>query len=299
MMKRISLLIFITLCFAHSSYSAIKVASYNIRTFDFKNSYTNKTELKKIIKTLNADLITVEEIINHTSFVSFLGKNFPEYDVHLSRCGGGGKQKIGFVYRKSKFSLEKVYEDNRLSDPGKPVGQYGCGRLRPALVGIFKEKKTRREFVAIGLHLKAGGSQSNYQKRELQYDIVNRMVEELRLADYKDIILMGDLNTTGYILKDEDYKNFRSMLHRTGMTSASSQLDCTAYWAGENRSDNIEESSILDHILHGKKFLGMKAGRTQLHSFCKKSKCDNISKNDLGVQYKEVSDHCPVSVTFK
>lgn len=284
---------------SNTVYSAIKVATYNIRTFDVKNSYTNKVELKKNLKALKADLITVEEIVNATSFKKFIQAEFKNYEVHLSRCGGGGRQKIGFVYRKDKFNLIKVYEDNRLSDPGNVVGQYGCGRLRPALIGIFSEKKTRKEFVVIGLHLKAGGSASNYDKRALQYDIVTRIVDELRLADYENILLMGDLNTTGFLSMDKDYTNFTNMLKSTGMTTSSKNIGCTAYWSGTNRTDNIEESSVLDHILYPAKFLGLKKSKIELHSFCKKVKCEYSSSSTLGKSYKEVSDHCPVSMTFR
>ena len=57
---------------SNTVYSAIKVATYNIRTFDVKNSYTNKVELKKNITKLKADIIAVEEIVNATSFKRFI-----------------------------------------------------------------------------------------------------------------------------------------------------------------------------------------------------------------------------------
>lgn len=284
---------------SNSVYAEIKVATYNIRTFDVKNSYTNKVELKKNLTQLKADLITVEEIVNAVSFKNFIKNEFKNYKVHLSSCGGAGNQKIGFVYRKDKFILKQVIEDNRLSVPKTLGKKTGCGRLRPALIGIFSEVKTKEEFVVIGLHLKAGGRASSYERRAKQYDIVSEIVEELRLANHKNIIMMGDLNTTGFLAMDQDYTNFKDLLRTTGMTTSSRNIGCTAYWAGSNRSDNVEESSVLDHILYPANFLGFKASKVELHSFCKQVQCKYSSSSELGTSYKEVSDHCPVSMTFR
>jgi endonuclease/exonuclease/phosphatase family metal-dependent hydrolase len=280
------------------TYAGIKMTTYNIRTFDLKNSSTNKVELKKIITKLNSDFITVQEIVNHKSFTKFIIRNFKGYKLHLSKCGGGGRQKIGFLYRSDKFTLEQVYEDKRLSDTGQIVGEYGCGRLRPALVGVFKEKKTKKKFVVIGIHLKAGGTANSYEKRKTQYKIVSRIIEELRLADLKNIILMGDFNSTGFIHFDADYVNFTNMLTKSGMRTSSKDLKCTAYWAGKNRTDNKEESSVLDHIIYPASFLSYKRSRVSLSSHCKRVSCHAVSADSLGLSYKEVSDHCPVSTTF-
>lgn len=287
------------ICFSINAQAKITLGSYNIRTYDSKKSPTDKRELKKIIRSMKADFITVEEIVNASSFKAFIKKSFPNYGVYLSKCGGGGKQKIGFLYSKRIFKLKKVYEDNRLSDPGNIVGQYGCGRLRPALVGIFTHLKTREEFVAVGVHLKAGGSSNNYIKRAKQYEIVSRIVDELRLADYKNIALMGDFNSTGYLDQDQDYINFQNMLAETNMTSSSENLQCTSYWSGKNRSDDIEEPSVLDHVVYSGTLLGKTPKKVTLLSHCKKVLCKRESAETLGRSYKKVSDHCPITVTFE
>lgn len=293
-------LLFLSLIFgSYGLHAKLTLASYNIRTFDAKNSTTDKVELKRILKQLRADLITVEEIVNAKSFKNFMQRNFPQYGVELSKCGGRGRQKIGFLYLKNKFKLKKVYEDNRLSDPGHIVGQYGCGRLRPALVGFFKHLKTNEDLVAIGIHLKAGGSPNNYLKRAKQYNIVARIVDELRIADYKNIVLMGDFNSTGFLSQDQDYQNFKNMLKDVDMETSSEHLQCTSYWSGENRSDKIEEPSVLDHVVYGNDIFGMKATGVELYSHCKKALCERASVSTLGRSYAKVSDHCPVSVTFE
>jgi len=278
--------------------ASLKIATYNIKMYDSAPSSTNKAELKRIISDLGADFLTVQEIVNARSFVKFIKKEFSNYSVHLSKCGGGGRQKIGFVYRSDKFKLTKAYEDKRISSPGNIVGKFGCGRLRPALIGIFSEIKTKRKFVAIGVHLKAGGTSKSYIKRQKQYRILSRIVDELKLADYKNVLLMGDFNTTGFNLMDQDYTNFQNMLKTTETLSSSANLECTSYWSGRNRRDNVEESSVLDHVLYSAKFLKYKKIKSEVHSHCRRAKCEYVSPRTLGKSYNEVSDHCPVSVTF-
>lgn len=296
-MKKLTVLIGL-MVLSIEAIASLKFATYNIRHFDSKNSRTNKVELKKIITKLDADFITVQEIVNTASFKTFFHKNFPEFKIVFSRCGGGGKQKIGFVYNSTKFKLTRSYEDARVSDPGTTQGEFGCGRLRPALVGFFKEIKTRKDFVIVGVHLKAGGRPSSYRMRTRQYSMLTDIVEELKRKGTKDVLIMGDFNTTGYILNDTDYHNFSDMMSDLKMKSAAEKYKCTAYWSGENRSDNIEESSVLDHILFNSSFMGRRVTRYGLYSHCKKVNCRATSAKNLGISYEEVTDHCPLAVTF-
>jgi len=283
-----------------SAQAALKITTYNIRMFDSKSSPTNKVELAKVLKSLKFDLLTVEEIVNGASFETLIRKEFPGYKTILTNCGGAGRQKIGFVFNPLKVKLIESHEDNRISEPGVVVGEYGCGSLRPALVGMFQELKTRKKFVMVGVHLKAGGSEDSYSKRSKQYKILEQMIAELKRANHKDIIVMGDFNTTGYNANDIDYVNFNDFLSASRAKTVSEKLDCTAYWSGENREDNIEESSILDHVVHTNGFLGYKAVSAEVATHCIKVKCNNTPRqNDLGIHYKEVSDHCPVVATFK
>ncbi|MAZ49843.1 MAG: hypothetical protein CME65_14875 [Halobacteriovoraceae bacterium] len=296
MSKWILLLAFATL--SVRAFADARFVTYNIRHFDSNNNSTNKTELKKILDNLNADFITVQEIVNTSSFLTFMYRNYSDYKVVFSRCGGLGRQKIGFVYNSKKYELEDSYEDARFSDPRASHGNGGCGRLRPVLVGHFKEKRTGKSFVSLGVHLKAGGRSSSYRTRRVQYEILTDLVKDLNRDGHKDVIVMGDFNTTGYILNDSDYHNFSDMLGDLRMSSGSSRLNCTSYWSGSNRSDNIEESSVLDHILYSSTFMGMRAKSIEVHSHCARAACENTSARSLGTSYREVTDHCPVSITF-
>lgn len=299
-MKRNSngLLILALLCFCFNSSASLKIASYNIRTFDSKRSPTDKVELKKILTNLKAHLISVQEIVNAGSFKSFVKRELPQYGYYIGSCGGNGGQKLGFLYLKDQFKIENIYEDHRLGHIKGISQSKKCGSLRSALVGIFTHLKTNQKLVVLGVHLKAGSSSQNIRRRARQYRVVTDMVDEFKKRRFKNIIILGDFNTTGYISRDFDYDNFQKMLVNTSMLSSSENLECSAYWMGKNRTDDIEEPSMLDHIIHSSSLLGLSKKKVAIYSHCKRVLCRIEKKASLGRSYLNVSDHCPVSITF-
>ena len=43
-------------------------------------------------------------------------------------------------------------------------------------------------------------------------------------------MILGDFNSTGYILKNDDFLKFENFINRAGMKSLSENLGCTSYW---------------------------------------------------------------------
>jgi endonuclease/exonuclease/phosphatase family metal-dependent hydrolase len=272
-------------------------ASYNIRNFDYdmrEDIPTNKSELAKIIKGINADLIAVQEIVQGDIFEAFVKKRLPNFSVSLSTCGGAGRQKLGFVYRTSKLELLKFIEDNSVSGGGK------CGRgLRPAAIGKFKIKSDSTEFTAFSLHLKAGGRPQNADVRFKQYGFITQIVESLKRDGQKNIVMMGDLNTTHYLLKDKYYARFVDFVSDNGLVDMASQIKCSSYWWG-GRNDGKEYKSLLDHVMISQEFYNsFKSHSISVKSHCEKSACKTSRADELGISYQEVSDHCPVVATLK
>lgn len=292
-----SALIF-ALLFASVAEAGLNITSYNIRNFGKKGSTTDLSYLAEVLNTLDSDILGIQEIVDTDKFKSFIRRRFPKYSLVFSRCGGGGKQKLGIIYKRDKFSLVNLIEDKRLSDPDSRVSTYGCGRLRPALLAFLVEKETKKELVVINAHLKAGGGSRNYERRAKQYGILARIIEELELADYKNIVALGDMNTTGYAHTDIDYLNFRKMLVNAKFRTISENLNCTSYWSGENRNDNQEESSVLDHILYRKNLLGYKFKSQKVGTHCLQARCAPLSATELGQSYSNVSDHCPITAEY-
>lgn len=292
-------LTFLVCLLVFNSYASLKITSYNIRNFDKKGHGTDKVELLKIINNLKSDLIAVEEIYNAQSFRKFLSRNLPNYKLILSNCGGGGKQKLGFLYNPEKLVLIKSIEDAGISDPGGVISSYGCGSLRPAMLGFFKERKSNKKFVAVAVHLKAGSGSKNYAKRWRQYKYIVKMIRELRLANHKNIVVLGDFNTTGWDKRDQDYKKFNDLLKLTGTSTSSRNINCTSYWTGPIYTDDIEEPSVLDHIVYNKNFLGMQLKSASIGTHCKIASCKEVYNSTLGRSYEAVSDHCPLSANFE
>lgn len=285
--------------FAFNSYASLKFSTFNIRNFDKKGSATDKSELLKIINQMDADIIAIEEIYNNQSFEKFVSKYLEDYKLLLSRCGGGGDQNLGFLYRVNKVELINQIEDAAIAALGGVVPQYGCSSLRPAMLGFFKERQTGKEFVAVSVHLKAGSGTRNYAKRWKQYDYIVQMVRSLRLSKNNNIIIMGDFNTTGYDAKDSDFIKFNKMLSSSGTQTASENIGCTSYWSGRIYNDDIEEPSILDHIVYSNNFLGYQLKSVTVGSHCQVARCQQVYESVLGRSYEAVSDHCPVTAHFE
>jgi endonuclease/exonuclease/phosphatase family metal-dependent hydrolase len=297
-LKHILVLSLFILLTAQVANAGLKVGTYNIRTFDSSPGMTNKPELVKILKKLKFDILAVEEIINDKSFKSLIKKSFKDHKVIMSRCGGAGRQKIGFVYNTKKLRLISHKEDGTISG-SSTRDEEGCASLRPAFIGNFREISTNKYFSIVGVHLKAGGSPRSYERRARQYKILEKLIAELKTKRRNNqVIVLGDFNTTGYVHRDEDFQGFSEMVSKVRFTSTAEKLDCTSYWTGMDRTDNIEESSILDHIIYPKKFLGYKRTFTKVGTHCAKVKCAFTSEEELGSSYKQVSDHCPVMTTF-
>ena len=277
-----------------SAAAGLNVGTYNIRNFDKPGTHTNKKLLKQSILEASPDLLAVQEIHNQSSFKSFVTKELKGYSLALSNCGGGGGQKLGFVYRFSKLRLKKSYEDRRLTS----AFDNGCGSLRPAFVGIFEDLEEGRTFVALSVHLKAGSGSRNFERRATQYKHIQDMFAEFEADGHKAILAMGDFNTTGFDHRNQDYINFKRLLTSTGSMTSAQEVSCTSYWSGTNYNDGIEEASTLDHVVFNPGFASYGTPEIKVGGHCAKARCEDVYEDVLGEGYQTVSDHCPVTVSF-
>lgn len=283
-----------------ASAQALTVGGYNIRNFDYDTRYkisTNKPELASMLKAMNADVISVEEINNTQNWDAFVASSLPAYDTEVSRCGGEHGQRLGFLYNKSTVDLLAFNEDLSIAEPGTP-GSCDSGS-RPMAIGLFQVKATGQKFYGITVHLKSGSDPSSLNKRSKQYQIIKTTVRELLAkTGVKDFYVAGDFNSTEYITKGSDYAQLTAAVKDMGMIDLTSNLKCTAYWWG-GTDDGIEMPTVLDHILVTPGFL--KSGRPSVQALghCHKVSCREASIKDLGISYESVSDHCPVTATLQ
>ncbi len=299
------LLVVLVLFSTFNASAKLRLASYNIRNFDYdvrSNTPTNKTHLVKIINEMRADLIAVQEINEKQEFERMINSQFKgTYETSLSDCGGAHGQKLGFIYNTSKLELIKFKEDLRTVNPKQSNQSYQslCNSgSRPLAIAIFKKLDTNEKIVAISLHLKAGGKSNNIKKRFKQIDILGNVVKEFQNNGYPNVVVMGDFNSTEYILKGKFYKNFQKSVQNMNMLDSTKDMKCSAYWWGGTQ-DFRQYPSFLDHILVSKNLLKKGKAKVEQYGHCKKLKCESTFEDEMGISFDEVSDHCPIVTEIK
>ncbi len=283
----------ILLLISSPSWAKWSVTTYNIRNFD-QDPGAGKTdykELQRIITSVKSDVMAFEEVVNADAFATLMKNSLPTYRYNLSTCGGRGKQKIAIAYNPSVFEFISQKEDFTFSGSGF---ESACGSLRPVFLVTLRMKKTRENYVFGGIHLKAGGDARSMQTRWGQYRKLENLVQEIGNAR---LILLGDFNTTGYNIRNDDYTRFNGFLDNSGMWTATEEIACTNYWTGGDQDPNMAPS-ILDHIVMSNA-LAAQVVSSKVGAHCQKTSCEIVPESALGLSYKKVSDHCPVQVSFK
>jgi len=297
-MKRFFALAFLTTSL--SLQASITIGAYNIRNFDYDQRYhirTNKPELSKIIAQTNADVLSVEEINNTAEFEKFVQSSLSGFDSELSRCGGAHGQRLGFIYNTAKVELLSFNEDLSITNPDAEE-QCDAGS-RPLAIGLFRIKATGQKFYGMTAHLKSGSQGESIQKRIRQLEIIKDIINELKSkTGIQDFYLAGDLNTTEYITRGQDYKVLTKFVKDLGMIDLAENLPCSAYWWGGS-DDGIESPSLLDHVIVTPGLLKSSSARTQVGGHCQLVNCREVKTRDLGISYESVSDHCPVTATIQ
>lgn len=267
------------------------VSTYNIRNFDndFQAGRTNLVELGKIIQDVKSDVMVFEEVGNIKAFDDLVKKELHGYDSALSSCGGMGKQHLAVTYNTATFDFVGEAEDMTFSSNGK-----NCGSLRPVYLVTLRHKASKNVYTFGAVHLKAGSGDRAFKKRWEQYGLLKKLAKQHAA---KNLILLGDFNTTGYILKDQDYNRFDDFLVDADLRTMTETLSCTNYWPGTLGGAEYQPS-ILDHIVVQSKNHGEVTG-TRVGSFCKTQECRPTTPANLGIEYQSVSDHCPVQVSFR
>jgi endonuclease/exonuclease/phosphatase family metal-dependent hydrolase len=268
------------------------VSTFNIRNFDKDPSagQTNLAELQKVINFAKSDVMAFEEVVNVTAFKSLMAVTLPDYKYEISSCGGFGKQQLALAYDPKVFTWVSSAEDRTFSGPSASA----CGSLRPLFLVTLEQKTTKKLFVFGVAHLKAGGDARAFSQRWDQYKKLKKIAAT---HETKDLILLGDFNTTGYNIKNEDYVQFEEFLSEGNLRTMSENVGCTSYWEGTDGGAE-QESSILDHIVLQNKNAAL-VQDVIVGSHCAKMACRPATIAELGVTYQAVSDHCPVQVIFK
>lgn len=294
MMK--STLALLALLASLSAQAAFTIGAYNIRNFDYDERYrirTNKPALAGILKSLKADVMSVEEINNVTEFTNYIPLTMPGYKAKISECGGDHGQHLGFIYNTATVELLSFHEDLSLSVGG------GCNTgSRPLAIGLFQIKNTKQRFYGMTAHLKSGSDPQSKAKRVRQFELIMQIIGDLRAkTGIVDFYLAGDLNTTEYRNRGADFQVLNKFASATGMVNLAQNLPCSAYWWG-GTEDGVEDPTLLDHILVTPGLMKVKNG-AKVYGHCATVACQSATVTDLGISYEGVSDHCPLAATIQ
>jgi endonuclease/exonuclease/phosphatase family metal-dependent hydrolase len=288
---KFSLLLILLLSFP--GWAKWSVTTYNIRNFDkdFAAGRTDLVELAKILNDVKSDVMAFEEIVNKKAFDEMVASNLKGYKYEMSTCGGGGKQHLAVAYNSKTFDFVKLVEDASLAGNAHARG---CSSLRPLLLVTLKHKETSKDYTFGVVHLKAGGNEGAFKQRWEQY---NKLQEFSKTYENKNLILLGDFNTTGYSIKDNDFAKFEEFISTSELRTLSEAVACTSYWEGTLGGKEYQPS-ILDHIVVQDKNMNQ-VESVRVASHCAAMDCRPATVEDLGKSYQSVSDHCPLQVTFK
>jgi endonuclease/exonuclease/phosphatase family metal-dependent hydrolase len=243
----------------------LRIVTYNIEDFpkdDVQVEYAFRT-----IAGLDAPVVAVQEIMDAQAFEraarSELGPNW-------KTAVGGGERAVGLLYDSERLRLRSTREHD--------IGG------RKVLEGRFKRKRGRDVRVFV-VHLKAGGGKDDVEKRRKQLEKLTRVVAKSR----DEIVVLGDFNATSPV----DRQHLRLFAARTGLSWASEQLECTAYWNQRDKDEDGNEElvncpgSALDHVFT----------REQPRAIAAKGQCEDIGCDGgllCPLSRFVVSDHCPV-----
>jgi exonuclease III len=134
------------------------------------------------------------------------------------------------------------------------------------------------------LVLKAGGKDEDVERRREQLEKLTPIVARAAAESRDEIVVLGDFNSTS----PTDREHLRLFAARTGLSWASEQLECTAYW-NRREGKNLRDcpGTALDHVFT----------REPPRTIAAKGQCEDIGCDGgllCPLSRFVVSDHCPV-----
>lgn len=249
----------------------LRFATFNIENYPASDA--QEAGALAAIRDTGASVVAVQEIMDPPRFRRAL------------RHALGGSWSTAFV----------VLEDRSLHAVGlafdRRVVRLGWARTnratlvypgaRPTLEARLYRRRGGTAMRVFVIHLKAGGDGNAQRARQLEALAPSLAAAR---ADGDDVYVLGDFNATG----PDDRALIERVSTRTGLTWASRDLPCTAYW---DRDDGCL-GSALDHVLTPRPPRDIFAADP-----CRRDGCAMRDRCPTFVHV--VSDHCPVVVELR
>lgn len=166
---------------------AVDVAAWNIE--NFPRTADTPRIVADLVTSLGLDLVAVAEIASVDAFDELVAR-LPDHDGILSShtYGEGNYQKVGFIYRADLMTVDGgalLFDDQGYDFPRPPLQVHVTvdDGVHPAV-----------EFIAVVIHLKAGISDEDRERRTAAVGALEQHMADLVGAGDDQVILLGDFN---------------------------------------------------------------------------------------------------------
>jgi endonuclease/exonuclease/phosphatase family metal-dependent hydrolase len=229
------------------------------------------------IRDTRAGIIAVQEIVDTYRFQKaahqYLGTSWHFVWADTRPIDDDGRHpphNIGVVYDTARYRMlsAQMHHETRINGRQKPTFEL---RLQPAEGGP--------PLRLLVVHLKSGSDGRPMRAR--QFAALGEILRKIR-GSGDHVALMGDFNAT----EEADRDDLAALARGAHMVWATERLACSAFW---NREDDCP-TSRLDHVI-----TWTAPARVDALGGC----TDGCATRDSCPLYSEqVSDHCPVALTF-
>lgn len=246
-----------------------RCATFNIENFP-KSDHQVAAAFDEIVR-LDAAIVAVQEITDPALFGATARARLGAAWQFVSLDPGNTPHHTGVLFDSAAFShvATRVHDETRLE-----------GRHKPTLDVELRDRATGGHVRVLVVHLKAGGE--NQPIRTRQVAALRRIIMDLA-GTGAALIVLGDFNATG----DADRRDLGRLADATHTHWATEALACSAFWS---RDDGCPRSR-LDHAISTIAPLDVHAtGACETEGCATQDRCP--------LYRDQVSDHCPVVLTF-
>jgi len=257
----------------YGSEKSFDMVTWNIEHFPLNQIHTVH-HLQRIIKSMDVDLIAVQEIDERTAFIQLLD-SLEQYDGYLSKLPDYGQQ-MGIIYKSDFISIsepKQIFVDDFYTFPRAPLVTSVTVKIENTI--IF-------DFILIIVHLKAFVDEESKSRRRIACQKLKYYTDNYLISGFeKDVVILGDFNDE---LNDHSDENIFSIF----LTDSANYYFLT-YPLTDQSTYIGHYSSAIDHILVSADVLNeYKGGKTVV------LKIDEEFSN-----YRDIiSDHRPVLAQF-
>ena len=296
----------------YNTTSTFDVVNWNIEWFAGTNGPTDDAKQRqnaiKVMKSLNADLYAIAEIVDTLAFKDLaekIGINTSEYGYFVSTFSSGAStvtsgnyasaQKLGFIYRKSMVSPignpAALFYSTNTSDPGYVA--FSAGRFPFEMKANVTLNGVTKPINFTVLHAKAETNAGSYLKRKNGSALLKTYFDTNQPTD--NFIILGDFNddfdktiaTSAEAGADFPHSSYKNILD-----DAARYNPVTLPLSLANKKSTTSFNDVIDHVIVSNEMKEFYIAQT---ADILTSVNSTVSPDDYGVT---TSDHYPVLTRY-